>query len=360
MKPAGKRLLVVAPNWLGDSVMAGPAVAALGSSRLAGRVSVLARPSLIDLWKGFPGVDDVIPLERGRGPIGRLSAMYRMARALRARNFDGVLILPPSFSSALLVRLAGIPERAGADTEGRGFLLTHPVESVAPRSRHAVVEYLDLARQAFGVPLPSGPVRLSAAPSRDAGPRFRSLLADSGIPSRNGFIALGPGATYGPAKRWPLEHWRVLIDGLLSERRETLLLVGGSEEARYLEPLVRGTSRGSDRIRSLAGKTPTGVLAQLLCASRIFITNDTGPMHLAAAVGTPVVALFGSTSPSWTRPWGRGHRVLCHPVPCSPCFQRRCNIGYPCLRELTPDRVLREAMDLLRRKSRVGAEELSG
>ena len=100
MKPAGKRLLVVAPNWLGDSVMAGPAVAALGSPRLGGHVSVLARPSLIELWKGFPGVDDAIPLEKGRGPFGRLSAMSRMARALRARNFDRALILPPSFSSA--------------------------------------------------------------------------------------------------------------------------------------------------------------------------------------------------------------------------------------------------------------------
>lgn len=342
------RILVRTPNWLGDTMMATPTVARVKRFRPGSRVTVLCRPAFEGFWRSFPGVDDVMVL----GPF------IETVRSLKARAFDEALILPTSFSSALMAFAAGIPRRTGYCAEGRFLFLTTAVDYSDARTRHLVLEYLDLLPRAFpGAGVVTGPIALEAPRSKEARRAADSLLRSRRIPARSGLIGLGAGATYGPAKRWPVGHWRDLIGGLLASRPESLVLLGGSEEEPYLHELLKGMPE--DRVHGLAGRTPLPVLAEVLRRCRIFITNDTGPQHVAAAVGTPVLALFGSTSPRWTRPWGRGHRVLQNPVPCSPCFQRRCNIGYPCLQGLSPETVLAAALNLLKRGGRVSGEPYS-
>jgi heptosyltransferase-2 len=188
---------------------------------------------------------------------------------------------------------------------------------------------------------------------------LRTVWRDTGVHGKS-FIALAPGATYGEAKRWPLPHWTVLIQKLLAERKESLLILGGLEEEDYLKPLLAAGTRPEDarRLHLLAGRTSPMILGSMLAHCKLLITNDTGPMHVAAAVGTPTVALFGSTSPTWTRPFGLGHQVIYHHVECSPCFQKTCPIGYLCLHKISVEEVFRTAMKMLKNPVKIQAEKL--
>jgi len=343
------KILVRVPNWLGDTMMASPAVTRLKKGVPGARVTVLCRPAFEAFWKASPGVDDVMVLGR----------FFDTVRALRERAFDAALVLPSSFSSALMVFLARIPKRMGFGMEGRGLLLTKAVDYSSRRSKHLVFEYMDLLAAAFDIRPKSGEkVALAAPVAKEAACEASGLLKSLKVKPGPGYIALGPGATFGPAKRWPAEYWRVLIERLLSERKEQLLVLGGVEEEGFLKALLSGFPE--NRLHLLAGRTSVPVLTALLSKCRLLVTNDTGPMHVAAAVGTPVVAVFGSTSSIWTRPWGTGHRVLSVAAPCSPCFQRKCNIGYPCLRGVTPEAVLDAIRNALKRRARAGGEPFPG
>jgi heptosyltransferase-2 len=184
---------------------------------------------------------------------------------------------------------------------------------------------------------------------------LKQVWGDSGVREGRGFLALSPGATFGPAKRWPLSYWKELVARLLVERKESLLLLGGLEEEAYLRPLM-DVEGGEGRLHLLAGRTSPEILVAMLSRCKVLITNDTGPMHAAAAAGTPTVALFGSTSPDWTRPFGKGHEVIHKRIECSPCFQRTCPIGYKCLHAIKVEEVLSSVRRVLRAGRRAGPE----
>ncbi|HVM32080.1 MAG TPA: lipopolysaccharide heptosyltransferase II [bacterium] len=353
------RLILRVPNWLGDSLMATPAVARARELNPEAHLTVMARPAFAPFWKAFPGVDEVFILDSKRRHAGVLGFL-RAAREIAAGRYDFALCLPQSFSSAFLFFAAQIPRRAGYAAEGRAPFLTHPLSLPDARKRHLVEEYVRLVEAAFGSPATSKPQALRA-PLAAGKPEAAALLKKIGAAGK-GLIALGPGATYGPAKRWPLAYWREVMKKLLASRGETLLLLGGAEEEAYLRPLVEDFRQGPQarRVHLLAGKTSVTGLVSLLSSCKLLITNDTGPMHAAAAAGTPTVALFGSTSPLWTRPFGRGHAVLYHPPRCSPCFQKTCPIGYVCLHRIQVAEVLAAAEKILRSKTRVGPEPLGG
>jgi heptosyltransferase-2 len=279
-----------------------------------------------------------------------------MASALRAEGFDAALTFPSSLSSAFLFFAAQIPVRIGWSAEGRDVFLTHPIPHGQDRKIHLVWDYLSLSHQAFGRDFSSRLFKLEACVDGGAKKRAGLLLGKQKSP---GLIALGPGATYGPAKRWPLEYWKELIARLLSMRRETLVILGTAREKNLFEALGKGwNQKDSKRLLNLAGQTDVQVLAAVLAQSRLLVTNDSGPMHLAAAVQTPVVAIFGSTSPLWTGPFGKGHSVLKKDLDCSPCFQKTCPIGYPCLKEITVKEVFREIQFRLSGKNRVAGAVL--
>jgi heptosyltransferase-2 len=317
------------------------------------RLSVLSKPVFAGFWKNFPGVDRALALQKG------FSGFWRTASELQAQNFDAALILPTSFSSAFLAFAAGIPERIGWGGEGRDLFLTRVVPRPEERKRHLVLEYLELARKGFGLSfLRGGKVELSAPVTKDDRRVLRQVWEDTGVPRRGSFIALAPGAAYGAAKRWPLHYWRELVKRLLKERKERLLILGGMEEEGYLRPLLEegGPHGNARRLHLLAGRTAPPILAAMLSRCKLLVTNDTGPMHVAAAVGTPTVALFGSTSPVWTRPFGLGHEVVYKHLECSPCFQRTCPIGYKCLHAISVGEVYRAVMEKLRKPRKVQGE----
>ncbi len=326
--------------------MASPALREIRKLFPKSKITLLAHPRVEGFWSVFPGMDRVLPLSTG-GP----KVFWNMASALRAEGFDTALTFPSSLSSAFLFLAAQIPVRIGWSAEGRDIFLTHPIDHPDDRKIHLVWDYLSLAQKAFGRKTGAKLYRLETGIGLEAKQSAARLL---GRQASKGVIALGPGAAYGPAKRWPLEYWRELIKLLLTRRKETLVVLGTAEEEAALAPLWNGLSQvDSKRLLNLAGKTEAQVLAAVLSRCRLLVTNDSGPMHLAAAVGTPVVAIFGSTSPLWTGPFGKGHSLITKNLDCSPCFQKTCPIGYPCLREITVEAVFGEAQKRLSEKIRI-------
>ncbi len=351
--PTFSNILIRVPNWLGDTMMSTPTVTEVRRLFPKAQLTILAKAVFTDFWKNFPGVDGFIPYEKGLG------GFTRNISRLKTGKFDAALILPTSFSSAFAVFAAEIPTRIGWSGEGRDLFLTHTVSRAHPRRKHLVLEYLELARKGFEASsLPDKTVKLQCAVTPDAQKGLKRVWEDTGVNGKT-FIALGPGATYGEAKRWPLPYWQALIKKLLAERKESLLILGGLEEEPYLRPLMEGLApKDSRRLHLLAGRTNPMILAAMLSRCKLLVTNDTGPMHVAAAVGTPVVALFGSTSPTWTRPFGVGHEVIYHKVECSPCFQRTCPIGYVCLNKISVGEVFAAVQRQLKKPHRIQAENI--
>ncbi len=348
-------ILIRVPNWLGDSMMSTPAVSAVKKMFPKAKITILAKTVFKDFWESFSGVDHVLILENGLG------GFFRNISHLKAGAFDTAVILPTSFSSAFLPFVAEIPERIGWGGEGRDLFLTQVVPHPHPRQKHLVLEYLDLVRQGLEGSLEGmKQAQLECAITPDAERGLRTVWADMGVPERTDYIALAPGATYGAAKRWPLPYWQELISRLLKERSESFLILGGLEEEAYLKPLLKGRPEPeARRLHLLAGRTTPSILAAMLSRCHLLVTNDTGPMHVAAAVGTPTVALFGSTSPTWTRPFGVGHEVIYKHLECSPCFQKTCPIGYKCLHAIAVEEVHQAVLRKLHKPVKIEPEEIS-
>lgn len=348
-----RRILIRVPNWLGDTLMSTAAVTAVKKMFPQASLTILAKSVFEDFWKNYPGVDEVLTLGKG------WSGFWATREKIKMRDFDAALILPTSFSSAFLVFAAGIPERIGWGGEGREFLLTRVVSQESPRKKHLVFEYLELVRWGLDQPLKGPTVQLTCPVDAESQRGLKKVWSDTGVPVKGSYIALAPGATYGPAKRWPLPYWKELIGRLLKERKESLLLLGGLEEEAYLRPLLEGWApKEAKRLHLLAGRTSPSILGAMLERCRLLITNDTGPMHVAAGVGTPTVALFGSTSPTWTRPFGEGHEVIYKHLECSPCFQRTCPIGYKCLRAISVDEVQAAIQKKLAKPGKIKGEKV--
>jgi heptosyltransferase-2 len=319
-------ILVKGANWLGDAVMSLPALRSLREMLPRARVAVLARPAFADLYRGAPAVDEVLPHERGG-----LRPWVRAVAELRRRKFDAALVLPRSFSSAFLVWSARIPRRIGYAGGGRSRLLTDPLERPRDR-RHRVHYYHDLLRP-LGEPPPARPPRLELLP--DAAAWAGDRLPDGP------WIALNPGATYGRAKQWFEDRFSELARRLA--RRARIAVVGGPAESALGERVARAAGG-----ISLAGKTSVSQLAAALARCSLLVTNDTGPMHVADAVGTPIVAVFGPTDWIATPPFGRRHTIVRHEIDCSPCLRRECPLGHHhCMTRVSVDQVLRACLEWL-------------
>jgi heptosyltransferase-2 len=289
------------------------------------RVGVLTPEGIADVWRGAPDVDEVVPFDPG-GEVD----------AYRGAGYDRVLLGPVSFGSAWRARRSGARHLAGFGGEMRAPLLRWRLPAREyRRDRHQVENYRALAGL-LGEP------RADDEPRVEPRAEWRSEAARLWPEGARPRVALQPGATYGPAKRWPAERFAAVARAL-GTRGAGVALVGGAGDRPALDEVVRHAPGVVD----LGGKTTVGGLAAVLESADVLVTNDTGPMHLAAAVGTPVVAVFGSTSPVWTRPHGSGHRVVSVPVPCQPCFRRDCDIGYLCLVGIEAERVTDEALGLL-------------
>lgn len=324
------RILIRAPNWLGDLMMATGFVRAVMERWPGAVVDLVVRAGFESL--PLPHRGRLLPFDGGRTSAGAFGA------ALRPRRYDRCYVLPPSFSSAWMARRSGAPERIGYRGQLRGPLLAPALEHRrAPRSAHLLQEYLDL--------LEPPPAAAAFPPRLDLPPGWADAQLASTcrtLPER--FIALAPGAIYGPAKAWPAEHYRAAAR-LLRERTGLPVVIVGTREERPLGEEVRAAGEG---ILNWCGETGLPGLVALLARAELLVSNDSGAMHVMAALGRPQVAIFGSTSPAWTGPLNPRAAVVSHAQPCAPCFARTCRFGHAaCLEQVTAEEVLKAALALL-------------
>jgi heptosyltransferase-2 len=342
-------LLVRATNWLGDAVMTTPALAAVREGFPDARIVLLARPPVAELFRHHPDVDEVMLYERpGRheGGFGRL----RLAGELRRRRFDGALLLQNAFDAALIAFLGRIPERAGYPTDGRRILLTLPVPlTPAILERHEVEYYLCLV-DGLGIPRPV-PAALKLAVTEEEREAMATRLASLGIERGAPIVAINPGATYGSAKRWYPDRFAAVADTLSAEWSARVVVVGSAAESPLAGEIEAATRNPPV---NLAGKTTVRELMALLSLSSFLVTNDSGPMHIGAALGVPLVAIFGPTDWRRTSPWSSLAKVVRVEIDCSPCRRRVCDRGHECMLGVTPGMVVDAAKALLPGGPRAG------
>jgi len=332
-------IVIVAPNWLGDAVMALPAVADVRRRFGDARLVVAARRSIAGLFAIVPGVNEVVDLE-WRGRVVRLAGMARDVARVRAVGAQLAILLPNSFAAAWLAHRAGIAERWGYAGDLRTSLLTTAIEK--PRqSVHQGVYYQSLL-QPLGVP--SGPLEARVAVPGAARSAARRILEGAGWDGVSPLVVVAPGAAYGTAKRWLPEHFARVAAALLVDPGAHCALVGSDADAAAAAMVIdRLPASARARVSNLCGRTTLTELAGVLDLAGACVSNDSGAMHLAAAVGVPLAAIFGPTNERETAPLARAGvdtRLLINPVPCRPCMLRECPIDHPCMRDLDPERVL--------------------
>ena len=333
------RIAILAPNWLGDAVMALPALQTLRDHHPDAHLAVAARPGVAPLFAMVPGVDAVIPLE-SRGGLSHVRRWRRDAARLAAGRLDVAVLLPNSFIAAWITAQARVPERWGYGTNLRGRWLTRACRRPSS-SLHQADYYLALT-SALGF-APSPRVARVRVP-----PHAREAAA--ALVPRGPFLVLAPGAAYGRAKQWPPEHFARLAATMWRTRGTASVLIGAGGDAaagvdvrRALAPMPRGVEAHAALV-DLIGKTDLATLAAVLGGARAVVANDSGAMHLAAAVGAPVVAIFGPTNEHQTAPLPAGAdapapRLAIHSVWCRPCMLRECPLGHMCMRGVSPDDV---------------------
>jgi heptosyltransferase-2 len=317
------------PNWLGDTVMAVPAIRALRAAFPAARM-MLAGP-WVSLLAGQGLAESLVTYPRAWG--GRLS----VTDAARRFAPDMAVLLPNSPESALAAWYWGARRRIGYAGGGRGVLLTDAVPTPQPRL-HQIDEYLLLAERAGGVVGERVPRLDPPAADDDARAQTRALLREAGVREGRPVIGVHLGAAYGPAKVWPLDRTADFCRLAHAAGADAVLLGAPGDAAAAASVAAVAPAR------NLAGRDRPQLLPALLSEIDVLVSGDTGVAHLAAALGTRVVTLFGPTDPALSAPRGPGAAVLAHPVPCAPCFYRACPIEHPCLRGIDPAAVLDRAL----------------
>ena len=357
------RILIRGVNWLGDAVMTTPALLRLREKFPEAYIAMLTPEKLKDLWTGHSAVNEVISFSPGE-------SVFSVGQKSRAGKFDLALVLPNSPRSAIETWLAKIPQRIGYTRPWRNFFLTN---AIAPRagavkmhkrsiaeirqltnqseikipnrksqivnpSGHQLREYLHLSA-ALGANPELLPPQLFVAPDEIEAAKKKFGLDEIPQP----VFGLNPGAEYGPAKRWPVERFIAAVREIQKRTNCVWLIFGGKNDSTIANQIESALRTPHSALRNLSGQTSLRELMSLLFLCRVLLTNDSGPMHIAAALGTPVVVPFGSTSPELTGPGLPGdprHRLLKSDASCSPCFLRECPIDFRCMNGISVERVV--------------------
>ena len=318
------RILVRATNWLGDAIMGLPALHALRAAYPQARISILGQPWLADLYSQESFCDETIAYPKTWG------AKFALARSLRGR-FDKALLLQNAFEAAAFALVAGVPERTGYNRDGRGPLLTHPIG--VPTIGHERFYYLELLRLAGWIEGydAEAPIRLNGVVRR---------------PDRT--IGVSPGAAFGSAKRWYPERFADAAAEVALARGSRVALFGSGAEQEIVAIVAARLGERGVPVDNYAGRTTLKEFIQLVADCELMLTNDSGAMHVAYAVGTPSVTVFGSTDHIGTGPVGPLARIVREPVDCAPCKLRECPIDHRCMTRISSERVAHEALDLLK------------
>lgn len=347
------RILIRATNWVGDAIMAMPALRAVRLKFAEAKISIAARPYVADIYRGQEICDELIAYDP-KGAHAGLRGRERLAQELRERKFDVALLLQNAFEAAWLAWRARIPERIGYARDGRRLLLTRRI-AVPKRGEiplHEQFYYLELLRRAGWIdslPMESF-VRLNV--SREDRERIEGMLRSAGARQGVTRVAIGAGASYGSAKCWPPERFAEFVNCFRQHTDADVILFGTAAERTVSDAITAGI-RGPSI--SLVGETSIADLPALLSRCHLFVGNDSGAMHVAAAAGLPVVAIFGPTDPCGTAPITPRCTVVQEKPYCSPCFLRRCPIDHRCM-----TRVMPEAVEAAARRWLSSAEVASG
>ena len=333
------KVLIRATNWLGDAVMSLPAIRAVRDVFPHAHVAVVARPWVADLYAREAAIDEVITYPAPR----TLATKWAFFRRLRDERFECAILLQNAFDAALMAWQAKIPLRIGYKRDARGLLLSHavPVPETGEIPRHERFYYLELLRRAGLIesfPAVSS-IRLSGIEAaRQCGTSHLNNLGIGG-----GVIGVSPGAAYGNAKRWLPQRFAQAAALLL----RPVLVFGSAAERPLCEEVASEIRRSHGEVRNLAGETTLREFIDLTAACRLFLTNDSGAMHVASALGVPTVAIFGATDDSTTGPTGPLARVVREHAECSPCLLRDCPIDHRCMQAVTVETVAATGRHLL-------------
>jgi heptosyltransferase II len=327
------KLMIRATNWVGDAILALPALRAVRAKFPDAEISIVARPYVADIYRGQGVADELIPYDV-KGEHRGWSGRERLARELREKKFECALLLQNAFDAAWLAWRARIPERIGYARDGRSLLLTKaiPVPKAGEIPAHEKFYYLELLRRAGWIrDLQDDAhiaLRVSSQQSECAERALLAAGARPGVPR----VAIGAGASYGSAKCWPPDRFAQALAQFSSQKDVDVILFGTPSEAQVSAAIAAGAGRP---VIELSGKTAIAELPALLSRCHLFLGNDSGAMHVAAAVGLPVVAIFGPTDPHGTAPVTPRCTIVQQQPYCSPCFLRRCPTDHRCMTAVT-------------------------
>lgn len=357
-----ERILIRGVNWIGDAVLTIPAIKAVRHACPGAHIGLLVKPWVADIFKKNSDIDEIILYEKKHES---LRGKFLLAKELRRKKFDKAILLQNAFDAALITWLAGIPEKTGYKRDGRGFLLTTAIPvSNETLKKHQVYYYLDLLKVVGINAVETQPyIRLTDEERDEA----RNIINKSIIAhNRSPLIGINPGAAYGSAKRWAPESFAEVINNIIKELDGRVIIFGGPSEVEIADEIIKilgiqnsefriqdttNLSRVTDhasRLLNMAGRTDIRRLASLISECDAFITNDSGPMHMASALFVPTVALFGSTDSTTTGPYGKGHKIVTRDISCAPCLERECPEGHlKCMMEITGNDVLSALKEVL-------------
>lgn len=332
------KILIRGTNWIGDAILTLPAVASVRATYPKAHIAILVKPLVADVYSLFSDVDEVIIYEH---KFDTPTGVLRLARNLKKEKFDLAILLQNAIEAAIIALAAGIPHRAGYDSDGRGLLLTHRVRRTkAIKMVHQVDYYLEMV-QALGCVAVHREMNLRAKINfSDARDVLRKFLPES---TQKDVIGIAPGATYGAAKRWFPDRFAEVADKIAGRFGTQGIILGGKadrETAREVQ------EKAKVELINLAGKTNLREAIYLISACRLLISNDSGLMHIAGALGIPTIAIFGSTNPVTTSPVGKRSVVVRKEISCSPCLKKTCPTDFRCMKEISVDDVFNVAKNL--------------
>jgi len=338
-----ERILIRATNWVGDAVMTLPALEAVRENFPGRHITVLAKPWVAPLFENHPAVDRVLALDKGNGARAGFVEMLRVSRLIRKERFDLAILFQNAFEAALLAFLGRVKLRVGYKTDGRGFMLTHGVSRTEKILRTHQVEYYCAILRAVGWPAEDRDPVLHVG--REVREQALGILKSKGVDSRDFIVGLSPGAVFGSAKRWQPDRFSEIGDRVV-ERWGASVVVFGSDGEKAIGDRVCAAMK--HEALNLCGKTSLRVAMGAMSLCRFFVTNDSGLMHMASALGLPTVAVFGSTDHVTTGPRGPETRIVRRGASCAPCLKQECPTDHRCMLDITPEMVW-ETMEALRR-----------
>jgi heptosyltransferase-2 len=337
-----QRLLIRSTNWIGDAVMTTPAVLAIRKRFPNTHISLLAKPWVVPVFENSEYIDRLLIYDdkgRHKGIFGK----FRLARDLKKYHFEAAILLQNAFEAALITFLAGIPLRTGYNTDVRQLLLTHAVSCTDEiKKKHQTDYYLNIIR---GLGMKEDNRELYLRLNQKDRFRAEKILLEQHLSLDDKIVGINPGATYGPAKQWPLDRYARLADQIQAFTGDQVIIFGGPNDKKLGKKISR---RMRYRPVDLSGKTSLGEAMALIERCDLFITNDSGLMHVAAALDVPLIAVFGSTNSITTGPLSQNSRIVQVPLECSPCLRPECPKGHlDCMDQISVEMVFKVVKEML-------------